>query len=271
MITLYGCAAMLALTAPADPSVGAAATPVTRALAGVPERPQRGADAAPSKSEARSKKERSRAKKKTKPPKKAAAKKTSRADTVLAKVQKYYHDIDDFQADFIQRYTKVALSRTSESRGKLMLKKPMYMRWAYEKPAEKLWIVDGETLYVSDPEYQQVFVDENFETEELQSSISFLWGRGKLEETFAASLGDPKKHEVEAGETALVLKPKRGATYSSLVLVVDSKTGRVKESVIHETAGNTNHFIFRNPKLNQGLDDALFQYTPPKGWEVIER
>lgn len=201
--------------------------------------------------------------------KKAAAE--SPAAGLLTKVQKYYSSIEDYRADFIQSYTKVALSRTTESRGVLMLKKPSFMRWSYTQPVEKLWVVDGDTLYVVDPEFEQVFVDKNFKTEELQSSISFLWGRGRLDESFNAKVGDPKKYGADKGHAVLELTPKRGATYTKLVLVVDTTSGAVTESIIFETAGNTNHFKFRNPKHNTKLGKELFEYDPPENYEIIHR
>lgn len=201
--------------------------------------------------------------------KKQAAKDPTQA--LLDKVQGYYAEIEDYRADFVQTYTKVALSRTTEQRGQLMLKKPGSMRWAYSKPVEKLWVVDGDTLYVVDPEFEQVFVDENFKTEELQSSISFLWGRGKLDTSFNAKVVDAKAYDAPKGHQVLELRPKSGATYTKLVLIVDEVSGAVTESIIFETAGNKNQFKFNNAKHNTKLDDALFKYTPPSNYEIIHR
>lgn len=263
MMTTFGCATFLALSVSATPatpaprgpdaaSSAAEKAPRTRAKATEAPRPAPLAKPLPRKA------------KKKAPPKAPAA-------DLLDKIQKYYAGIEDYQADFIQTYTKVALSRTTESRGVLMLKKPSSMRWTYTHPVEKLWVVDGDTLYVVDPEFEQVFVDENFKTEELQSSISFLWGRGRLDDSFDAKLGDPKKHGAKDGHAVLELRPKKGATYTKLVLIVDESTGAVTESIIYETAGNTNHFVFKNPKHDTKLSKALFQYTPPESYEVIHR
>lgn len=206
-------------------------------------------------------------KKKKADPKQAAG----GVEDLLDKIQAYYSKIEDYQADFIQLYTKVALSRTTEQRGVLSLKKPSQMRWAYTKPIEKLWVVNGDTLYLVDPEFEQVIIDENFKTAELQKSIQFLWGKGRLDDTFHVTAGDDKAHGAGAGIAVLELKPKRGATYKKLVLLVDEKTGGVTESIIFETAGNKNHFKFRNPKHNSKLAKGLFEYTPPAGYEVIHR
>ena len=193
------------------------------------------------------------------------------ADVLLEKVQKHYEGLQDYTADFVQTYTRVALSRTSESRGKLMLKKPGMMRWEYEKPDKKLWIADGQQLFVYDPEFEQVVIDKNFETARLSDSISFLWGEGKLKDTFTAKLGDGKEVGAPKDMPVLELTPKRDATYAKLVVVLDPKTGHVVESIIFETSGNKNHFKFKNLKINAGLKKELFTFTPPPGVDINYR
>ena len=193
------------------------------------------------------------------------------AAALLSRVKAYYAALKDYEAEFIQTYTKVALSQTTESRGILQIKKPGFMRWSYSKPAEKIWIVDGDTLYIADPEFEQVYVDKHFKTAELERSISFLWGKGRLDDTFDAQVGDPRQEALPEGFSLLVLKPRKGATYAELTLVVHDRTGEVVSSTIYETAGNTNQFRFMNPKLNQGLDRSLFTFKTPEGWAVIEQ
>lgn len=208
-------------------------------------------------------------------PAKAAAKAAPKADPALAlaaKVEGFYKNLQDFSADFIQTYTRVALSKTSESRGQLALKKPGLMKWTYEKPAKKLWVVDGKKLWVEDPEEMQVFVDDNYKTTELTSSIQFLWGEGKLTDNFKPSVGKAADYaEAPKGAEVLELKPKSGASYTKLVLFVDAGTGAVSASTIFETAGNKNHFKFNDVRIDSGLAASDFAYTPPKNFEVIHQ
>ena len=252
MIVIYGCTWLAALASAAPPPAAPAAAP---AKATPPAKATKTAKAGH-------------------PKPSASARVPSEAEKkrIIQRVQRYYRGLEDYSADFIQIYTRVALSKTTESRGKLTLKKPNRMRWAYEKPAEKLWVVNGDKLVVADPEEMQVFVEEAYQSEEMANSIRFLWGRGKLTDTFKAALRDPEAFGAKKkGVAALELTPKKGASFTRLVLLVDKKTGAVQESIVFETAGNTNHFKFRSPKLNQKVPDRLFTFIPPEGWEIIKR
>jgi outer membrane lipoprotein carrier protein len=190
------------------------------------------------------------------------------ADALVAKVQTYYDSSKDFSAEFVQLYTRVALSKTSESRGTLKVLKPGMMRWDYAKPEPKHFIADGKQLFVYDPEDQHVSIDPAFQLSDQGSSLSFLWGKGKLSDEFVISLGDAAKAGAPAGVALLELVPKKDATYTKLVLAVDPATGQVSESTLHETSGNTNRFRFVGSKTNTGLQASEFQFTPPPGAEV---
>lgn len=196
---------------------------------------------------------------------------TAPANTLLDKVQKYYDQTKDYSAEFTQVYTRVALSKTNESSGRVTIKKPGMMRWEYKKPSEKLFVADGAKLYIYEPEEEQVIVDSNFKTAELSTSISFLWGQGKLSDAFNATVGDAEKMGAPKGTNVLELVPKKDATYSKLVLVLDPKTNQVIESILYETSGNTNRFKFKNAAINKGVKEDLFKFTPPKGVEIIQR
>ncbi|MBI4816602.1 MAG: outer membrane lipoprotein carrier protein LolA [Deltaproteobacteria bacterium] len=190
---------------------------------------------------------------------------------VLDRIQKFYEKTKDFRADFVQRYTRVALSRTDESKGKVALKKPGMMRWDYSTPVEKHFITDGQTLFVYEPEEEQVVVDKNFKVSAMSSSLAFLFGQGKLEDSFNAKLIEGASLGVKPGFDVVELAPKRDATYAKLVLVTDPKTGQVVESILFETVGNLNRFEFVGTKVNVGIPDAEFSFVPPAGVEVVNQ
>ncbi|MFO0729112.1 MAG: outer membrane lipoprotein carrier protein LolA [Myxococcota bacterium] len=188
-------------------------------------------------------------------------------DALVGKVQAFYDQTKDFSGDFIQLYTRVALSKTSESHGTMKMLKPGMMRWDYDKPDPKHFIADGKQLYVYDPEDQHVSIDPQFQLSDQGSSLSFLWGQGRLKNEFKVKLL-PKKDGMPEGTELLELVPKKDATYTRLELTVDTATGQVNESTLFETTGNTNRFRFSNVKTNLGLKPEAFQFTPPPGAEV---
>lgn len=198
-------------------------------------------------------------------PKAKVAEATSLAD----KVQSFYDELEDYSSQFAQTYTRVALSRKSRSSGTIAIKKGGKVRWTYREPAERLFVADGETLWIYEPEEMQVIVDKRFSTEKLGGSIAFLWGEGKLSDAFTVRRLGPKEHDFGKDAAVLELIPKHDRTYARLVIRIDEETGRVKESVVHETSGNTNHFVFTEPKLNQGLADAQFEFVAPAGVDVV--
>jgi len=241
----------------------AAATPTDRAPVATPQVVVLEYKAQPAKNTPKKKP----AKKKRRRTKKKTAKTLAPSDALVVKVQKFYEQTDDLDADFIQIYTRKALSRTSESRGKLKIKKPGMMRWDYSQPEPKHFIANGQSLWIYEPEEEQVIVDHNFKTSQLSTPITFLWGQGDLRDSFTAKVGTgaPAKHSM------LVLTPKSDATFTKLVLIVEDASGKVVESVLHETVGNTNHFKFRDIKTNVGLAASSFDFTPPDDVDVIER
>jgi outer membrane lipoprotein carrier protein len=191
------------------------------------------------------------------------------AAEVLDKVQRFYDRTTDLTADFIQTYTRVALSKTQESRGTVIIKKPGMMRWEYTKPTSKLFVADGKQLFVYEPEEEQVLIEPNFNASQLSSSVSFLFGKGKLKDSFVAKLGDPKG--APPNSLVLELTPKSDASFSKLILIADGTSGEVRESVIHETSGNTNAFKFLNTKTNTNPKPENFTFTPPPGVQVVRK
>lgn len=186
---------------------------------------------------------------------------------LIQKVENYLAQIRDFSAQFEQHYTRVALSRTFKERGQVRIKKPGKLRWQYQEPAERLFILNGQELWDYEPEEEQVVHTSKFDPGKYSNAVAFLWGQGKLRDAYQVKQLeqlDPFPKEA----SLLELVPKEGATYARIVLRVDPKSGQVTESVIFETSGNTNHYRFHDVRLNQGLAETEFQFTPPPGVHV---
>ncbi len=183
---------------------------------------------------------------------------------VLAGIQGYYAAAQDLKAEFTQHYTYKVYDRVQVSSGRVFFKKPRMMRWDYRKPASKVFVADGKTLWVYEPEEGQVF-KRDLAGSQLPVALTFMSGEGDLAKAFDATLIDES-----AADFVLELVPKKSAAdYQKLVLTVDRGTYQVRESTVIDPVGNINRVVFTGIKTNSGLPDRGFKFTPPKGVRVI--
>lgn len=186
-------------------------------------------------------------------------------DEVLAGIQKFYAEAQDLKAQFTQHYTFVIHDKTRTSSGIVFFKKPGKMRWDYKQPVPKVFVADGETLWVYEPEDNQVF-KRKLADAQLPVALTFMSGEGKLSETFDATLLPAGKD----GAIVVQLIPKKSeGHYRSLRLEVDPATFAVRASTVVDPQGNTNRLVFSDVKTNAGLPDAGFKFTPPAGVRVL--
>jgi outer membrane lipoprotein carrier protein len=194
----------------------------------------------------------------------AAAPADARLDGVIDTIQKTYEGTTSFSGKFTQRFTYTMLRRTQESSGTVSFEKPGRMRWDYAAPSPKSFIVDGKSLWVVQPEDKVAFVNACFQQDGLTASVAFLWGEGKLREQFTISwfdgtFGDKTDHHL------LLLPRDNNSIFARLILVVDPKTSRVKQSVVVDPAGNVNQFVFTDLVFNKGHKAGTFAYKPTGG------
>ena len=99
------------------------------------------------------------------------------------------------------------------------------------------------------------------------TAVLFLTGKGKLTRDFAVSLieGAP------AGAYALKLQPKlQERDYDWLQLVVDRATFQIRSLTAADKQGTRSTFTFSNFKENVALPDKTFQFSIPRGTDVIQ-
>ncbi len=190
------------------------------------------------------------------------------AAVVVGQLQKEYERTGAIKAKFAQ--TLAGPTGKRQASGTVLLKKPGKMRWDYEKPEKKLFVADGTNLWVYEPEDEQAF-KQSLSSSQLPTQVSFLFGRGKLLDDFEVSYMDGQGLG-EPADLVLKLVPKVAtAQYRYLVFVVSPTTHLVKETMLFDQQGGSNHIVFStietNPKT--GVDDSRFAFTPPANTKII--
>ena len=188
---------------------------------------------------------------------------------VVDRIQKRYDGATDFRARFNQTLTNATFKRKTSMTGEVLLKKPGRMRWNYETPDKKMYLSDGEQLWLFEPEDNQAF-KQDLKSSQLPAALAFLTGKGKLGEQFDitflkdAHVGAPRDY-------VLALSPRQPQSQvKAIVFVVDPDTFYVRESIITDSQANTNDLLFSDIKINGRLAEATFHFTPPAGVRVID-
>lgn len=177
--------------------------------------------------------------------------------------------MQDLSADFIQIYED-PLNRMPPEEGHLFLKRPRMMRWEYSVPAEKLFVTDGETVYLYLPDEQLVNRYSVSDTFDDRIPIMFLLGRSDLQSEFTRFelLGIPPK---VPGTRVIRMYPRRETDVEEVLMEVDPGTFDIRRLRLSYRDGSITEFVFNEIETNSGLDQSLFEFVPPPEAEVIEQ
>jgi chaperone LolA len=193
---------------------------------------------------------------------------SARADALkdaLAKLQSRYESTKTMEADFRQTVESPTLAAPLKTSGKVAFEKPNHMRWDYDPPDKQTIVGDGETLWLYQPDMNQVIKTPLGQAFQAATPLTFLSGLGRVERDFDATL------ERETGEAwVLRLVPKQDAALGALGLTVRKTDASIAEARITDAAGTITRIAFSNEKRNGSIEAARFKFAPPAGVDVVK-
>ena len=188
------------------------------------------------------------------------------ADEILNHVEEHYTR-SAFTARFTIESTLKAMQVTDTASGRLLVKYPGKMRWEYEKPEPMLFITDGKTLWMYQPEARQVTVGKADEVLGGSQGASFLSDMRLLRQQFRIEL-EPSGSDRTA---RLKLIPRENTfDIASITLTISRATYDVVEVLTVNLYDDTTRIMFHDIKFEQNFPDELFHFEIPKGVEVLE-
>jgi outer membrane lipoprotein carrier protein len=149
------------------------------------------------------------------------------------------------------------------SSGKVALSAPRLFRWEYVKPYPQLIVADGKTVWVYDPDLEQV-TRRPQGIEEQSSPLAALIEPARLDRDFVVAEGGK-----EGGLAWLVLTPREAedASFSTARLGF-GKTGLVRLKVV-DALGQRTEIAFTGWKRNPAFPTGTFRFAPPKGVDIV--
>jgi outer membrane lipoprotein carrier protein len=180
-----------------------------------------------------------------------------------------YKGAESFRAVFLERRSEGRGSLQLES-GTLYIRRPGLMRWEYESPEKKLFVVDGKFAWFYVPADHTVTKAAVRESDDEHIPLLLLTGKTSISRVCRRiELADVY---VEApGDLALRCLPARGGEqqYKEAVFELDGESHLVR-LLVREAGEVETEFHFGRWEENLPLDRGLFEFAPPKGTAIVD-
>lgn len=190
------------------------------------------------------------------------------AEEIAGKTEARLRSYQSLQANFEQLYVSSAISTPLRERGKVFLKKPGWMKWEYQHPEKKIFLLKNELYQAYYPEdnqlVQQTLSDENNEAE----ILSLLSGRRPLLEHYAVELSPFPTESFRVYQLKLTPVGEEADTF--ILLEIQDKTWLIQKVIFFDWAGNKQEFHFSQMKTNVPLPKDIFELHVPPDVEIIK-
>jgi outer membrane lipoprotein carrier protein len=181
---------------------------------------------------------------------------------LLQRVDDHYNHLHTLRARYSEHYAGMGLDRTET--GTLTLKKPGLMRWSYDAPAGKVFVLDGKFAWFYTPGDAQVSRTPAKQLDDLRSPLRFLLGHTQLakelEQITTAAVGQ---------EFRIAGVPKGMEQRVRQLTLVVTAAGVIQSMKIEETDGAVTDFVFTHIDEDAPVAASDFRFIPPAGVPVV--
>jgi outer membrane lipoprotein carrier protein len=205
------------------------------------------------------------------------------AASIQRALESRYQRARTLKAAFYERYADGNGGVAAES-GTVYFSRPGRMRWEYESPAQKLFIVDGTNVWFYVPEDRVVSRAKRKDSDDWRTPLALLTGKAHLSKLCrsvaiaaplptAESTSGRNQAPLAAGDTVLRCIPRDDSAASDslrgVLLETDSES-RLVRVVIREPGNAETEFRFGNWEENIAIPEAKFHFQPPPGVAVVD-
>lgn len=188
---------------------------------------------------------------------------TALAETAAEKLQGYLKQMQTLEGSFQQLTLDARGERMQEAEGTMLLAKPGRFYWSTEQPFPQVLISNGITLWVYDPDLEQVTI-QTLDKRATQSPAIILSGEATdLTEYFSISATETGKR------VAFDLIPlEQDSLFEELSL--NFVEGRISSLQLKDSLGQKTRVDLTITQFNQPIDSQLFEFEVPDKVDVIQ-
>jgi len=187
----------------------------------------------------------------------------ARAQDLFHRVDDHYNHLRTLRARYTEHYTGMGIDRTES--GTLLLRKPGLMRWSYDQPPGKLFILDGKFAWFYTPGDPQISRAPAKQLDDLRSPLRFLLGHTQLAKELDQLAAAP-----DGPNYRITGVPKGMASRVRLLTLVVTPDGAITGMELEETDGATTEFTFTGIEENVPIPPPSFTFAPPPGIPIVE-
>ena len=185
-------------------------------------------------------------------------------DEIVKQVEKRYHSLKTFSAEFDETFTWTLAKESRASHGRFFIKKPDRFRLETDK---QIISSDGTTVWRFAVQDSQVFVTDAERDPDFPLLKNLLFDY--VENYSHVHVGEEKLDEVLCHR--LKLLPKMEDSFITEMMVwIDAKERLTRKVEYTDIQKNITSYTLTDITINKKIDEDIFVFTIPEGVEVIE-
>jgi outer membrane lipoprotein carrier protein len=204
------------------------------------------------------------------------------AQSVLRAIESRYHRAQTLKAAFYERYSDGGSGEGgSAESGVVYFSQPGRMRWEYESPEQKFFIVDGANVWFYVPADRTVSRAKVKESSDWRTPLALLTGKSDLaklcrtvEIVDAAKDQNPEDHPSSPDNDVLRCIPKREPADADQeireILLEADPAAHLVRLLIRQPGNLETEFRFANWQENVPIAETMFHFAPPPGVTVVD-
>jgi outer membrane lipoprotein carrier protein len=198
------------------------------------------------------------------------------AKRVAQAFESHYRRTQTITGVFLEKYTSGGSGIVAES-GTVYFEKPGRMRWDYDSPQPKMFLVDGKNVWFYVPADHTASRTSIKESADWRTPLALLAGKVKLERlcgslTLGTSdeQGSAEEKASEAGDSVLVCGPRKGdeSIFSKALLEINSLDQLVRLD-IKQPGDIETEYRFGDWHENVPIAQSKFHFEPPPGVAIV--
>lgn len=181
---------------------------------------------------------------------------------LIRKVDDHYNHLNSLRAHYTEHYAGMGMDRTES--GTLLLKKPGRMRWNYDSPVGKVFVLDGKYAWFYTPGDAQAQRVPAKQLDDLRSPLRFLLGHTQLKKELDNLTVTP-----EGAGFRIAGVPKGMEERVKLLTLGVTAEGIIQRMRLEEVDGAVTEFTFSGIEENVPVKNSDFVFHPPAGVAVV--